>query len=296
MLASMVKVDKNHYVDLIEKRLTEILLFNENNSNLTDPIRYSVLGGGKRIRPLLTVAASQLNNTDINAVLDVGCAMELIHCYSLVHDDLPAMDDDDLRRGRLSCHKKYDEATAILVGDALQALAFERLSAPDLNIPEENKLKIIYLVSRASGINGMVGGQMLDLYSVGQKLSLTQLQNMHVCKTGALIRASILSGYLCGSEFSLDRYTKLGQIADGLGLLFQIVDDILDVTETSDILGKTANKDTKDDKATYVNLLGLEEARAIAHELYAEITADLSAIENKTMLEEIANTIYVRNH
>ena len=291
----MVKVDKNYYLNLIEKRLTEILL-SQRNSNLTDPICYSVLGGGKRIRPLLVIAASLINNTDINAVLDVGSAIELIHCYSLVHDDLPAMDNDDLRRGRPSCHKQYDEATAILVGDALQCLAFEVLSAPGLNIPQENKLKIIYLISTASGINGMVGGQMLDLQSTGQRINLTQLQNMHAFKTGALIRSSVLSGYLCGSEFSLDKYTKLGQIADNLGLLFQIIDDILDVTESSNTLGKTANKDAKDDKATYVSLLGLEEARAIASELYTEIITDLSALENKTMLEDIATAIYVRNH
>jgi farnesyl diphosphate synthase len=263
---------------------------------MTAPICYAVLGGGKRIRPLLSIASGKLNAADFASVLDIGCALELIHCYSLVHDDLPAMDNDDLRRGLATCHKKYDEATAILVGDALQALAFEALSAPTLKIPVDNKLKIIYLVSRASGIDGMVGGQMLDLYSTGRKLTLTDLQNMHACKTGALIKAAILCGYLCGEDFSLDMYTKLGQIADSLGLLFQIVDDILDVTETSDTLGKTANKDAINDKATYVSLLGLEEARAVASELHREIIADLSGIENSTMLQEIATDVYMRNH
>lgn len=292
----MLEGSQKRYIDLIEKRLAEILLFSDYDSKLIDPIRYCALGGGKRIRPLLSVAGSQLNYADINAVLDVGCAIELIHCYSLVHDDLPAMDNDDLRRGRPTCHKKYDEATAVLVGDALQALAFEVLSMPQLNIPQENKLKIIYQLSRSCGIQGMVGGQMLDLYSTGLKLSLSQLQNMHAHKTGALIRASILCGYLCGSEFSLDKYTKLGQIADSLGLLFQIVDDILDVTQTSTTLGKTANKDADNNKATYVSLLGLDEAKAIALELYTEIIADLSVMKNKTLLEDLVTTVYKRNH
>lgn len=284
------------YINLVEKRLSEILLFTESDSNLTDPIRYCVLSGGKRIRPLLSIAGSQLNHSDTNAVLDVACAIELIHCYSLVHDDLPAMDNDDLRRGRPTCHKQYNEATAILVGDALQTLAFEVLSTTTLNIPEQSKLKIIHLLSRASGIHGMVGGQMLDLYSTGHKLTLTQLQNMHASKTGALIKAAILSGYLCGSKFSLEVYTKLGQIADSLGLLFQIIDDILDVTQTSTTLGKTANKDAINDKATYVSLLGIDEARAIAKELYTEIMSDLAVLENKSMLEQIATSIYQRNH
>ncbi|HLX54038.1 MAG TPA: polyprenyl synthetase family protein, partial [Aquella sp.] len=238
----------------------------------------------------------QLNSADFVNVLDIGCALELIHCYSLVHDDLPAMDNDDLRRGLATVHKKYDEATAILVGDALQALAFEVLSAATLKIPQDNKLKIIYLVSRASGVDGMVGGQMLDLCSTGQKLTLTDLQNMHACKTGALIKATILCGYLCGDGFSLDTYTRLGQVADSLGLLFQVVDDILDVTETSGTLGKTANKDAINHKATYVSLLGLEEAKAIASELYKEIIADLSDVDNSSMLQEITTSIYVRDH
>ncbi len=284
------------YLSCIEERLAKILLERENNSNLLDPVRYSVLSGGKRIRPLLSIASGKLNAADSDATLAVGCALELIHCYSLVHDDLPAMDDDDLRRGVATCHKKYDEATAILVGDALQALAFETLSSPNLNISPENKLKIIHLISTASGINGMVGGQMLDLYSTGQHLNLTDLQNMHMCKTGALIRAAILCGYLCGNEFSFDKYNKLGQVAGSLGLLFQIVDDILDVTESSDTLGKTANKDTANEKATYVSLLGLEEARAIASELYTEIMADLSPMPDSTMLQEIATSVYMRNH
>lgn len=286
----------NTYLDSINQRLAEIVSPIESNSSLTAPISYSVLGGGKRIRPLLSIASGNLNAADFRVVLDIACAVELIHCYSLVHDDLPAMDNDDLRRGLATCHKKYDEATAILVGDALQALAFEVLSAPTLKIPLDNKLKIIYLVSRASGVDGMVGGQMLDLCSTGQKLTLTDLQNMHMQKTGALIKAAILCGYLCGDDFSLDRYTTLGRIADSLGLLFQIVDDILDVTETSGTLGKTANKDAINEKATYVSLLGLEEARAVAKELHSEIIADLSEIENSTMLQEIATSVYMRNH
>jgi farnesyl diphosphate synthase len=206
------------------------------------------------------------------------------------------MDDDDLRRGMPSCHKKYDEATAILVGDALQAMAYEILSSHNLALPADNKLKIIYQLSLASGIHGMVAGQMLDLSFTGQKINLAKLQHMHLQKTGALIRASILCGYLCGHECLLDKYSKLGQIADNLGLLFQIVDDILDVTENSNILGKTANKDASNNKATYVSLLGLEQSKDIANKLYSKIIADLSILENKNMLEEIVNAIYMRNH
>ncbi|MCE3268607.1 MAG: geranyl transferase [Burkholderiales bacterium] len=289
-------LEKYGYLNIINDRLNKILTFENGNTSLIEPIRYSVLGGGKRIRPLLSIASGRINAADFDAVLDIGCALELIHCYSLVHDDLPAMDNDDLRRGLATCHKKYDEATAILVGDALQSLAFEVLSAPTLNLPQESKLKIINLVSKASGISGMVGGQLIDLYSTGQELTLTILQNMHAQKTGALIRAAILSGYLCGSAFSLDKYNTLSQIADSLGLLFQIMDDILDVTQSSHTLGKTANKDITNDKATYVSLLGLEEARGIADELYREIITDLSRLKNSAMLQEIATIVYKRNH
>ncbi|MCC2644940.1 MAG: geranyl transferase [Burkholderiales bacterium] len=289
-------LEKYDYLGIINDRLNNILRLENGNAGLIEPIRYSVLGGGKRIRPLLSIASGRINAADFDAVLDIGCALELIHCYSLVHDDLPAMDNDDLRRGLATCHKKYDEATAILVGDALQSLAFEVLSAPTLNLPQESKLKIINLVSKASGISGMVGGQLIDLYSTGQELTLTILQNMHAQKTGALIRAAILSGYLCGSAFSLDKYNTLSQIADSLGLLFQIMDDILDVTQSSHTLGKTANKDIINDKATYVSLLGLEEARGIADELYREIITDLSRLKNSAMLQEIATIVYKRNH
>lgn len=292
----MLITEQNNYLELVEKRLSEILSVGADNAYLVNAIRYSVLGGGKRIRPLLSIASSRLQNVNLNVVLDVACAIELIHCYSLVHDDLPAMDNDDLRRGQPTNHKQYDEATAILVGDGLQTLAFEVLSSPLLDIMPLNKLKIIHQISIASGTNGMVGGQMLDLRSTGKKLTLEQLKQMHSFKTGALIKASILCGYLSGAEFSASVYANLEHIADNLGLLFQIVDDILDVTEDSGTLGKTANKDAANDKATYVSLLGLDEARGIAHKLYESIVLDLAKIGNNAMLQELTDSIYKRNH
>lgn len=296
MLASMQVSDA---IVQIDARLSGILTSLEAKTlypHLIEPLCYSVLSGGKRIRPLLSIAAGKLNSADFNSALDVGCAVELIHCYSLIHDDLPAMDNAPLRRGQATCHKKYDEATAILVGDALQALAIEVLSTPTLNIPDSNKLKIIYHISGASGINGMVGGQMLDLYSTGQKLALAELRHLHACKTGALIKSAILCGYLCAANFSQDKYTLLAQIADNLGLLFQIVDDILDVTQASVILGKVANQDVVNDKLTYVSLLGLEEARAIAARLHAQVIRDLLHLDNQDMLNQIVSLIYTRNH
>lgn len=240
---------------------------------LHDAMRYATLGGGKRVRPLLVFAAGELAGADA-ARLDVAaCAVELIHAYSLVHDDLPCMDDDVLRRGRPTCHVEYDEPTALLVGDSLQTLAFELLASQPLG---ERQLEMITLLAHASGSRGMAGGQAIDLASVGKPLEQVELELMHALKTGALIRAAVLLGALAGAPLSDDERLQLDRFAKRAGLLFQVVDDILDCTASTATLGKTAGKDEAAAKPTYVALLGLERARAYADELRSEALAALA--------------------
>ena len=234
-------------------------------ARLHQAMRYASLNGGKRVRPLLAFAAGEATGAEPARLEAVACAVELIHAYSLVHDDLPCMDDDVLRRGRPTCHVEYDEPTALLVGDALQAQAFEILAAADLG-GGASQIEMIRLLAHAAGSRGMCGGQAIDLEAVGGSLEQPQLELMHVLKTGALIRASVLLGALCGSlseaeQSSLDRYAKTA------GLLFQVVDDILDCTASTATLGKTAGKDAAHAKPTYVSLLGLDAAKAHAEDL-----------------------------
>ena len=235
-------------------------------ARLHQAMRYATLGGGKRVRPLLAFAAGEITDAPLERLEIVGSAVEMIHTYSLVHDDLPCMDDDVLRRGRPTCHVEYDEATALLVGDSLQPLAFELLARECLGSPER-QLEMIRLLAHASGSLGMAGGQAIDLGAVGRTLDPPELELMHALKTGALIRASVMLGALCGEPLkdeaaaSLDRYSKRA------GLLFQVVDDILDCTASTATLGKTAGKDAAADKPTYVSLMGLERAREFAEEL-----------------------------
>ncbi|MDR1848770.1 MAG: polyprenyl synthetase family protein [Zoogloeaceae bacterium] len=249
---------------------------------LHEAMRYSVLGGGKRIRALLAFAAGDLTDARREPLLVASAAVELIHAYSLIHDDLPCMDDDALRRGRPSCHVAFDEATALLAGDALQSLAFECLakSAPS----PEQQLRSVRILARASGSLGMAGGQAIDLESVGKSLSREALEWMHTMKTGALIRAAVHLGALCGNRLSdaeeLEEWAELDRFAGCAGLLFQVVDDILDGTTESATLGKTAGKDDAANKPTYVSLLGLNEAKHYAGELRDEaheILAELGA-------------------
>lgn len=240
---------------------------------LHEAMRYATLGGGKRVRPLLVFAAGELAGADA-ARLDVAaCAVELIHAYSLVHDDLPCMDDDVLRRGRPTCHVEYDEPTALLVGDSLQTLAFELLASQPLG---ERQLEMIALLAHASGSRGMAGGQAIDLASVGKPLEQVELELMHALKTGALIRAAVLLGALAGEPLSETERQQLDRFAKRAGLLFQVVDDILDCTANTATLGKTAGKDEAAAKPTYVALLGLERARAYADELRSEALAALN--------------------
>ncbi|MBL8481173.1 MAG: polyprenyl synthetase family protein [Rhodocyclaceae bacterium] len=241
-------------------------------------MRYAVLGGGKRVRPLLVHAAGLISQA-APARLDVAaCAVELIHGYSLVHDDLPCMDDDSLRRGKPTVHVEYDEATALLVGDALQSLAFQVLAGDLAGADAAAQVSMLHLLAQAAGSRGMAGGQALDLASVGQTLSPEDLEFMHVHKTGALIRASVLLGARCGEGVDAAALAHLDRYACAAGLLFQVVDDILDCSASTATLGKTAGKDQLHDKPTYVSLLGLARAREFAAELHARARESLAAL------------------
>ena len=242
---------------------------------LHEAMRYATLGGGKRVRPLLAFAAGELTDAAPEHLDVVACAVEMIHAYSLVHDDLPCMDDDVLRRGRPTCHVEYDEPTALLVGDSLQTLAFELIAAQPLGDARQ-QLEMIALLAHSSGSRGMAGGQAIDLASVGTALSQPELELMHALKTGALIRAAVMLGALCGRPLSADERNALDRFAKRAGLLFQVVDDILDCTASTATLGKTAGKDEAADKPTYVALLGLDAARTYAEELRTEALSALS--------------------
>ncbi len=242
---------------------------------LHQAMRYASLGGGKRVRPLLSFAAGELSAAPAARLEIVACAVELIHAYSLVHDDLPCMDNDVLRRGRPTCHIEYDEPTALLVGDSLQALAFELLTREPLGAPQ-NQLHMVSLLAHASGSLGMAGGQAIDLAAVGQALDQPALEQMHALKTGALIRAAVLLGARCGEPLRAEALVALEHYVKHAGLLFQVVDDILDCTASTATLGKTAGKDAAADKPTYVSLLGLEPARELAETLHSEAITALS--------------------
>ena len=228
-------------------------------SRLFEAMRYACLGGGKRLRPYLVMASSGLFGVGTNHALRVAAAIECVHCYSLIHDDLPAMDDDALRRGQPTVHVAFDEATAILAGDALQTLAFRQLASSPLDAGI--RIRLVSELSEAAGAAGMCGGQAIDLDATGQTLALDALQRMHALKTGALIRAAVRMGAIC-AEADEVTLTNLDAFAAALGLGFQIRDDILDVEASSEALGKTAGKDADADKATYVSLLGLDGSRA----------------------------------
>ncbi len=259
---------------------------------LHSAMRYSALGGGKRVRALLCYAAAELCNTELKIADAAASAVELIHAYSLVHDDMPCMADDDLRRGKPSCHKQYDDATALLVGDALQSLAFEVLAAPQLCANAHQQVQLLHMLAIASGSTGMAGGQAIDLGAVGKPLTQTQLESMHQLKTGALIQASVLLGAINGSTTQIK---AVSEYARNIGLAFQVVDDILDVEADTSTLGKTAGKDAKSQKPTYVTLLGLVEAKAYAAQLYENAILSLVTYgEEARRLRELASFITQR--
>ena len=251
-------------------------LANTQPEHLHAAMRYAVLGGGKRVRPLLTHAAGMLVDATEERLDRIASAVEMIHAYSLVHDDLPCMDNDVLRRGKPTTHIAFDEATALLAGDALQTQAFLIFAeAPVAETPEQ-QLRMLHLLATASGAAGMAGGQAIDLAAVNTRLNQTQLETMHQHKTGALIRAAILLGALAGKPISQAALEQLSIYAEKIGLLFQVVDDILDAEADTATLGKTAGKDASHNKPTYVSLLGINQARALASSLLAEAQSALS--------------------
>jgi len=242
---------------------------------LHDAMRYTTLGGGKRIRPMLAYAAGEAVGADAARVEYAACAVELIHVYSLTHDDLPCMDDDDLRRGKPTCHVQFDEATALLVGDALQSLAFELLAAPEAAADPTAQVAMLAMLARASGSRGMAGGQAVDLAATGKTLELAELEFMHIHKTGALIQAAVLLGGMSGGALTAEARAALERYAHCVGLAFQVMDDVLDAETDTATLGKTAGKDAAQGKATYLTLMNPKHARIYAHEL---IDDALSAI------------------
>ncbi len=261
---------------------------------LHEAMRYAVLDGGKRVRPLLAFAAGELAGADVARVNVVAAAVELVHVYSLVHDDMPCMDDDVLRRGKPTCHVQYDEATALLVGDSLQTLGFQLLAEHRLSDDALRQLEMIKLLAMASGSRGMAGGQAIDLVSVGKSLTLPELEFMHIHKTGALIRAAVLLGAQCGS-MSLAQIDKLDRFGKLIGLAFQVVDDVLDYETDTATLGKTAGKDAENAKPTYVSLLGMQGARDMARRLHGEAWETLEGFgDSAQRLRELANFIIIR--
>ena len=266
-------------------------------AGLGDAMRYAVLDGGKRLRPLLVLAACEAVGGNSQAALRAACAVELIHAYSLVHDDLPCMDNDVLRRGKPTVHVKFGEAEALLAGDALQALAFELLTPADAGVPPAMQALMCRLLARSAGADGMAGGQAIDLQSVGRKLDEAALRDMHQRKTGALLQASVELGAACApSPLQGASAEALRRYGAAVGLAFQVVDDILDVTADSTQLGKTAGKDAASDKPTYVSLMGLEGARAHADALLAEAEAALAGagLPDVTLLGALARRLVLR--
>jgi farnesyl diphosphate synthase len=267
-------------------------------NKLHQAMRYTVLEGGKRMRPMLTYCTGKALGLSDDVLDGPACAVELIHVYSLIHDDLPAMDDDDLRRGKATCHIAYDEATAILTGDALQALAFEILANdPTIKVDAKSRLKMITTLTKASGSQGMVGGQAIDLESVGTQLTLPELENMHIHKTGALIRASVNMAALTKADIDPVIAKKLDHYAKCIGLSFQVKDDILDEESDTATLGKTQGKDQENDKPTYPALLGLAGAKQKAQELHDQAIKSLSGFGSEAdLLRDLSLYIIQRDH
>ena len=275
-------------------------------ASLAEPMRYAVLDGGKRLRPLLVLAAARAAGSVgapawlDDAALRAACGVELIHAYSLVHDDMPCMDNDVLRRGKPTVHVRFGEAGALLAGDALQAQAFELIAPLDgtaVALPAQVQARLVALLARGAGACGMAGGQAIDLASVGRRLDEAQLREMHRLKTGALLQASVEMGAACAGELPAVATDGLRAFGAAIGLAFQVVDDVLDVTADSATLGKTAGKDAAADKPTYVALLGLDGARAEADRLLAQALAalDASGLADTAALAALAHMVVARD-
>ena len=267
-------------------------------AGLGEAMRYAVLDGGKRLRPLLVLAAAEAVQGHADAALRAACAAELIHAYSLVHDDMPCMDNDVLRRGKPTVHVQFGEATALLAGDALQALAFELLTPEGDAVPAAMQADLCRLLARAAGAHGMAGGQAIDLASVGKPLAEPELRAMHRLKTGALLQGSVRMGAACASDVPTAARKALDNYGAAIGLAFQVVDDILDVTADSAALGKTAGKDAAADKPTYVSLLGLAASQALADELRAQAhgALDASGLRDVSRLRALADLVVNRKN
>ncbi|MDD3017006.1 MAG: polyprenyl synthetase family protein [Comamonas sp.] len=266
-------------------------------AGLGEAMRYAVLDGGKRLRPLLVLAAAQAVQGHAEAALRAACAVELIHAYSLVHDDMPCMDNDVLRRGKPTVHVAFGQAQALLAGDALQAQAFELLTPPASEVPPAMQAQCCRILAQAAGAQGMAGGQAIDLASVGQPLTEAQLRHMHRLKTGALLQASVMLGAACGTVSAQGQQALL-DYAQALGLAFQVVDDVLDVVADAATLGKTPGKDAANDKPTYVALLGLEGAQALAQQLLEQACTALerSGLSDTRALLALAQQVVGRTH
>ncbi len=262
-------------------------------ASIHQAMRYSVFAGGKRVRPILCLETARIFESDVTATLHPACAMEMIHTYSLIHDDLPALDNDDLRRGKPTCHKKFGEAIAILAGDALLTLAFETIAATP--VAASRSAAMVTEVAAAAGtVNGMVGGQVADLEAEGKRIGPEMLEYIHRSKTAALIRASVAAGALCIGA-SVQDVARMRRFGDSIGWLFQVTDDILDVEESSAALGKTAGKDVAQQKATYPAIHGLPRSHEIANELASKAIAELEPYgEKASRLLEIAEYLVIR--
>ena len=266
-------------------------------AKLHEAMRYAVLGEGKRIRPVLVYASGQAFGVDYRELGGPAAAVEIIHAYSLIHDDLPAMDNDDLRRGRPTCHRAFDEATAILAGDALQALAFHVLAHhPEMRVEADKRIRMIDVLAVASGSRGMAGGQSIDLDSVGKQLTIAELENMHIHKTGALIKACTELGALSYRDIDAEGLETISRYGKCIGLAFQIQDDILDVEGETEVIGKPQGSDQQRNKPTYPNLLGLKQAKEAARELHREALSCLEIFDEKAdVLRWLADFIIERN-
>ena len=267
-------------------------------ARLHEALRYSVLGGGKRVRPVLVYATARSLGLDESMVDGAACSVELIHAYSLIHDDLPAMDDDDLRRGRPTCHKAFDEATAILAGDSLQVLAFQMLAnGPGLPNDPATRLKLVELLAIGSGTEGMAGGQAVDLAAKGNRLNASQIEDMHARKTGALIRASVMMAATCAPALNVQTREALDRYSRDIGLAFQIQDDLLDVEGDPRVLGKPTGADQADNKPTYPAIVGVEPARRRLQDLHASALNALRVLGPRAApLASLSDWLVLRRH
>jgi farnesyl diphosphate synthase len=286
-----------HYQLRVNEQLSQHLkVTNPTSQKLNEAMAYGALLGGKRIRPFLVYAVGEMLGSSLEKLDPLACAIECIHAYSLIHDDLPAMDDDELRRGQKTCHIQFDEATAILAGDALQTLAFDIISNPIRNMSPKTQLNMVKVLAEASGEAGMCGGQSLDLEAENKKINLSSLKKIHAAKTGSLIKASVVLGALTDETIPIEHLQQLRKFSSAVGLAFQVQDDILDITSDTETLGKPQGSDIAHHKSTYPSLLGLEQSIAKAQSLYKEALHALSQLPyNTELLESFALYIIKRD-